>query len=320
MKRIILIFIIIVLSISLVSCTGFVIHELDGVDNMNDMDEISPIPEYSMSASSSVNLYYGYLDEQFLVCDTREIKLDENEEGEYQIIDQLIKGPKESNSSLTTLINTNTNIIDISDNDNYLFITLSNDFLSAPEDFRNSGMKENVRRYLAFYSIVNTIVEYSNYDYVQIFIDRDGTGSGSPITNEECGLSGEESIEPKGRNGSIILNEENTMREVMNSLESKDWSRLYDFIAYKDSDGSDRPAFSDFRNSITADNVSISDSSVLSSAWPTDGLHNKVFVDFTVATDNTQPTAKSDVSVEVVRERSLWKITYSEFLETFINN
>ena len=94
-------------------------------------------------------------------------------------------------------------------------------------------MKENVRRYLAFYSIVNTIVEYSNYDYVQIFIDRDGTGSGSPITNEECGLSGEESIEPKGRNGSIILNEENTMREVMNSLESKDWSRLYDFIAYK---------------------------------------------------------------------------------------
>ena len=89
------------------------------------------------------------------------------------------------------------------------------------------------------------------------------------------------------------------MREVMNSLESKDWSRLYDFIAYKDSDGSDRPAFSDFRNSITADNVSISDSSVLSSAWPTDGLHNKVFVDFTVATNNTQPTAKSDVSVEV---------------------
>ena len=61
MKRIILIFIIIVLSISLVSCTGFVIHELDGVDNMNDMDEISPVPEYSMSASSSVNLYTKFI-------------------------------------------------------------------------------------------------------------------------------------------------------------------------------------------------------------------------------------------------------------------
>lgn len=320
MKRIILLLIIIVLTVSLVSCTGFVIHELDGVDNQNVGDQISPVPEYNQSTSSSVNLYYGYLDEQFLVCDTREIKMDENEELEYQVIDELIKGLKESNSSLTTLINSNTRIVDISDNDNYLFITLSNDFLNPPDDFRNSGMKENVRRYLAFYSIINTIVEYSNYDYVQIFIDRDGTGSGSPITYEECGLSGEESIEPKGRNGSIILNEENTMREILNSLESKDWSRLYDFISYKDNDGSDRPAFSDFRNAITADNASISDSAVIGSAWPTDGIHNKVFVDFTVATDNTQPTAKSDVSVELVRERSLWKITYSEFLETFINS
>ena len=316
MKKIVLILLTAMIAVTLFSCTGIAIHETGSERASN---QISPVPENIASTDNIINFYYGYNDEQFLVCDSRSMSIKDNEDGISTVLNALIGGPQSANSSFTTLINGDTRIVDISENDNYLFITFSSDFLAQPDDFRNSGMRENVRRYLAVYSVIDTVLEYSNYDFVQIFIDRDNTGAGTPITNEECGLSGDESFEARGRNGSIILNEINTVKEIMASIESKDWNRLYDFVAYEDADGSDRPSYNDFRNAITADNVSISNTEVIGQAWATDGIHTRIFVNFTQSSASMQPSYRNDLSVGIVRERSLWKITYSELMKTFIN-
>lgn len=310
-------FILIICIVCMVLCScGFVIHE---TQDENESVDINPLPEDEALETVFVNLYFGYAGESYLVCETREIDMTINEKNEITVLKNLIAGTAENNTDYTVLINPDTRIIDVSDSSGYLFVTLSKEFLSAPDDFVGAGMSENMRRYLAVYSVINTLIEYGGYERVQIMIDRDSTGSGTPITNRECGIEGDAIFEPHGRNNNIILDAENTVKQIMSALEMKDWKRLYDFIAYSDSEGADRPTYNEFINELSLMPVTLSDISIIDEAWPTSNNTRKVFVSYNIKIGDAEMLNKSNVSVDVIRERGRWKITYSDFKAAFID-
>ena len=280
---------------------------------------VDPQPESENSETQLANLYFGYKNKQLLVCETREISVPVNERNEIAVLKALIKGPGNANADYTKVINAQTKVVDVTENAGYLFVTLSKEFLLPPQDFDKVGMGENVRRYLAACSVINTLVEQGGYARIQLLVDRDDSGSGTPLVMSEMGLEGEDYAEPRGRNGEIILNSRNTLREIMSALEMKDWNRLYGFVAYQDAADSERPSLEEFKNKFTENTLTVSRGEVLDKVWQTDPQEDKILITYTIRIGEGEPQNKSNVPVTVIRENDMWKIQYSELVDVFLN-
>ena len=193
--------------------------------------QINPLPEAVSKDKETARLYFGYMQEALLIGEVRVFSVPINENSEASIIAELIKGPSTARTDLTQLINPNTKVVNVTQDGTFLSVTLSQDFLTPPEDTSADGTEneayEKTRKMLAAYSIVNTIVEQGNFSRVQIYIDDDGTGTGRPLTLEEAGLDGEGTTEALERKGDLDLNGRNTLREIMSCIENKDWNMLY---------------------------------------------------------------------------------------------
>ncbi len=314
MKRVILSIIILMLAAALIGCTGITAEE-----SATDSPQINPLSEVASRESVLVNLYYGYKTEQLLVSEVREINVPVNERIEATLVSNLIQGASTSKADFTSVINPDTKIVNITDNDGYLFVTLSKEFLLPPEDIEDQSIDEDIRRYLAAYSIVDTLIEKAGYYRVQILIDRDDSGAGTPITNAEIGLPGNDPTEPLAWEGTIILNSKNTMGEIMNSIQRKDWNRLYGFIAYKDTQGASRPTLDDFKNEVSAEKIVLSNSEVAGHISSTDLYTDYVFCNYTIKLGENEPRTMTYMPIYLTRENDLWKIPYDVFQDCFFD-
>jgi hypothetical protein len=235
------------------------------------------------------------------------------------LISNLIQGASTYKADFSSVINPDTKIVNITDNDGYLFVTLSKEFLLPPDDTATQDIDENIRRYLAAYSVVDTLIEKTGYYRVQILIDRDDSGAGTPITNGEIGLPGNDPTEPLGWEGSIILNSRNTMREIMTSIQRKDWNRLYSFISYKDTQGDARPTLDDFKNEVSGERIVLSNSEVIDHISSTDLYTDYVLANFTIKLGDNEPRTMTYMPIYLVRENDLWKIPYDIFKSCFFD-
>ncbi len=281
--------------------------------------QINPLSDAANRNSVLVNLYFGYKAEQLLAAEERQINVPVNERIETTIVRNLIQGASTSKADFTSVINSDTKIVNITNNNGILFVTLSKEFLHAPATRQNENMNENIRRYLAAYSIVDTLIEQEGYARVQILVDRNDTGAGTAITNSEIGFSGNDPTEPLARDGVDILNSRNTMREIMLSLEKKDWSRLYGFISYKDTQGVAKPTLDQFKNAITGKNIVLSGSQVTDHIASTELDRDYVLANFTIKAGDSEPQGRSNIPVYLVRENDLWKIPYDVFTNNFMS-
>jgi hypothetical protein len=315
MKKVILSIAILILAAALVACTG-----ISPEESATAVPQINPLSEAASRDNVLVNLYYGYKSEKFLVSEVREINVPVNERIEATLVSNLIQGASASKADFVSVINPSTKIINITDNDGYLFLTLSKEFLLPPDDIANQSIDEETRQYLAAYSIVDTLIEKTGYYRVQILIDRDDSGAGTPITNAEIGLPGNDPTEPLAWDGSIILNSRNTMGEILNSIERKDWNRLYGFIAYKDTQGVSRPTLDDFKNEVVAERIVLSNSEVAGHISSTDLYTDYVLCNFTIKLGENEPRTMTYMPVYLTRENDLWKIPYDVFQDCFLNS
>ena len=312
MKKVTIIIFTVIFIIIFTSCRNIEPQETPNIP------EVNPLAETVERDKTIVNLYFSYRDEQLLVSEAREITVPINERIDVKILENLIKGVSTSKADFFSNINPRTKIVNISDNAGYLFVTLSKEFLSPSSDI--IGDKENTTKYLAAYSIVNTLIEQGGYYRVQILIDRDDSGSGTPITKAEIGLEGDEPTEPLARNGEIILNSRSTMREIMQSIEMKDYNRLYNFIAYKNQSGQDRPTLDEFKNAITGYKIVLSTPEIVDHISSTDLNNDKIIVNFTIKIGEEEPLAKTNVTVQVTKENDIWKITYDTLANVFFDS
>jgi hypothetical protein len=315
MKRVILLILIAIILTGFVACA----QTSEVADSEDGVPQINPLSEAASRDNVLVNLYYGYKTEQLLVGESREINVPVNERIEVTLISNLIQGASTSKADFSSVINPDTKIVNITDNDGYLFVTLSKEFLLPPDDTATQDIDENIRRYLAAYSVVDTLIEKTGYYRVQILIDRDDSGAGTPITNGEIGLPGNDPTEPLGWEGSIILNSRNTMREIMTSIQRKDWNRLYSFISYKDTQGDARPTLDDFKNEVSGERIVLSNSEVIDHISSTDLYTDYVLANFTIKLGDNEPRTMTYMPIYLVRENDLWKIPYDIFKSCFFD-
>jgi hypothetical protein len=110
------------------------------------------------------------------------------------------------------------------------------------------------------------------------------------------------------------------MGEILNSIERKDWNRLYGFIAYKDTQGVSRPTLDDFKNEVVAERIVLSNSEVAGHISSTDLYTDYVLCNFTIKLGENEPRTMTYMPVYLTRENDLWKIPYDVFQDCFLNS
>lgn len=323
LKSILVLALILVVLIMYLSCEQSIVdEELDEESKV----QINPVGEGVSKDRISVRLYFGYSSgatlEPLLAGENRIIDLPANESVESAIIQELIApGPSPTRVDFTQLINPDTTVINVELQGQYLFITLSKEFVDAfGEDIDVANEEqvaaENTRKYLAVYSIVNTLVEQGTYSRVSIKIDDNGTAR--PLTREEAGMDIEDPREPFERNGAIVLNGSNTMHEILTAIEKKEWNTLYGFIANKNYYGQEKPSQDEFINEVTASKLAITNFEIIDSVVSADALTDTIMVNYDLRLQDGAPRTLTNIPIRLSLENDLWKLSYNVFKAKFL--
>lgn len=320
-KRIILILaFILMFSVMAVSCTNKSEEAPEIIDKKSPI--INPLPEAVNKNKATVRLYFGYLNKKLLVSETNTLDVPANENIEESIIKALISGPSATRVESVRLIHPKTEILQIHGDgaDVILSITLSKEFLQPVSTLGDEEEGyEKTRRYLAVYSIVNSLIEQGKYSRVRILIDDNNTGTGRPLTNLEAGLDGAGATEPFGRNGEIELNNaSNTMREILNAAQEKDWETLYGFLSYKNAYDQEKPSLEDFKNEVIYAKMAVSGAEVIDSISTPDGLTNIVMTSYSLKLGDDEAKSLANVPIRLTQENDGWKMTYNVFKTSFL--
>ncbi|MCC8013951.1 MAG: GerMN domain-containing protein [Eubacterium sp.] len=109
----------------------------------------------------SVTLYFTDKNAQSLIGETRLIEIKQSQSIEYQIAEQLLAGPE--NSDLVSVIPSGTKLINTNTENDICYVNLSSNFI-------NKSAASPVSL-LQIYSIVNTLTALDNVNSVQLYVE-----------------------------------------------------------------------------------------------------------------------------------------------------
>jgi hypothetical protein len=284
--------------------------------------EINPKAEAANKVTSSVTLYYCYRGQNLLAGETRSIDVPVNETLETAVIQALLDGPSADRDELGGLFWDGVKLVNVSSNEDILFVTLSDQFIST--DPSEAALEEGGtpdQKKLAIYSIVNTIAEMGKYSRVQIEVARGNTETGGRITRGEGGWQDDpdKTLEPLNRKAELILTPENTLIEALKSYYFKDWTGLYNYTAYNNPDGTVKPDLSAFSNALSTQGNVLESYNVTSTNVFSDGRTAVVMLDYSVRTKNNELVSQSYIPVLMVRNNDIWELTYTSLVKVLIN-
>ena len=324
MKVMIRLFVIILILASLTSCSFIPVIG----DDSEETTQINPLPEAANKRDKQVTLYFRYADEFMLGGETRSIEVPVNESIEMTVLKELFIGPSQDNQELQSLIPNSAEIISVSDTGEYLFVTLSSEFISQSKIAHTDPSDEEAyaaateEMKLSIYSMVNTLIELGGFSRVQILVDKNDSGRGERISLNEIGQESPEaegaSLEPLGWDGSLILTPENTVSLMLELLGRRDYESLYALIAYNDSQDIDRVSKEEFVNIMSGFESSMEDYNVMSGKVSADGSSVIVPISFAVKTKSGDTSIKENIIMRLRLERDLWKVEYSSFSKVFL--
>ncbi|MGI6169549.1 MAG: GerMN domain-containing protein, partial [Christensenellales bacterium] len=177
----------------LAGCSIFISEEDKG--NIEIVPQIADVKSDEVTAT----LYFPYDDPSgmlFLLSgDTRKISIAPNERLEAAVLREMISGPSDGKSGLKTVLNPDISVTSVQVNGEYLFLTLSKEFLQPNgiadgwEQDEEIAKQRNDLQKLVTYSVVNTLLLLGqDYSRVQIMVDKTGDGSGERLTYAELGF------------------------------------------------------------------------------------------------------------------------------------
>lgn len=308
-----------VLILAMLMCTSCsVIQEEQPAKGTNV--PISNIPQAAQSNKYNATLYFGYRDQELLTQEVRTIDVPSNERVEKTILRELIKGPSNTNDELTAVINPKTTVVSVTDNGEFLFVTLSKEFLQPfGEEIQNETSTQDtflsaqMRMRLAVDAIVNALTELGQFPQVQLYIDTDGTGYGQRIKRKAAGFdtdegntAGEQMLEPLTRQNDVILTPQKAVDVVMGLLKDRKYADMYNFISFAEEKP---PSPEELAQSITTSERVVEDYTI--SAWTisADGLSAIVTADITIRDKNADSIILPSIPLRMVLVKDCWKIS-----------
>lgn len=118
--------------------------------------------EPTQSPKTTVTLYFGDENAEFLVAERREVEVSNSSTLEKIIMDELLSGPKKSGNIRT--IPQETKVLSIETKNKVCFVNLSSEFVN-----KHSG--GTAAEKLTVYSVVNSLCELSTIDKIQFLIE-----------------------------------------------------------------------------------------------------------------------------------------------------
>lgn len=269
----------------------------------------------ALDSRETATLYFRYLSEPFLAQETRSITHSPSKPYELSLLTELLSGPGSHSADLTALFPAGTQVLSTVTQGRTLFVTLSREILSGyPDDSSINPQEQQLRRKLCMQSIVATITENCDIDQVQILVEQTGNATGSLRLQESYFMADPQSTALVGtmsRDESLLLSPGSTMELICHLWRSRDWQRLYQYIALRDpSTGVERVNYRDF--------VTAMENLPMLSAYEISG--GSVTQDGTLATYSltattlkaSRETTHQGCILRLCREGGIWRITLNQ--------
>lgn len=260
-------------------------------------------------------LYFRYLDEPFLAQETRIITRSPSRPYELSLLTELLSGPGSHSTDLTALFPTGTRVISTVTQGRTLFVTLSQELLSGYADDKTATLEEQqLRRVLCMQSIVATITENCDIDQVQILLEQTSAATGSLRLQESYFLVDALSttpVEPLTRQDELLLSPQRTVQLLGELWCSRDWQRLYLYIAQVDpSTQAEKVSYRDF---VTAmENLPVLSACTFTGGTITQDGTRATFTVHGTTLENSRETLHTGCTLHLCRENSLWRITLDQ--------
>lgn len=305
----------VVIMLTAAGCSGNSVKTVD-----KNLQDINPNAVAANKDTANVALYFSYRGEHLLAGETVTIDVPVNDSLEAAVVRALIAGPTVNRAELSGLFWDGVKLVGVDSNADIVFITLSEEFVSSdPEKVVLEEGTVAEQKQLAIKSIVNTIVEMGTYSRVQINVEKQA-GISQRITLKDAGWEdSSDYLEPLGRMKELILTPQNTLVEALDSFSKKDWTRLYNFTAYTNPDGSLKPDTDVFSEALAEkgnvlESFSVTDTNVFS-----DGQSAVVMLDYSLKTREGDTISRPNIPVVLVREEDIWKLSYTSLVDVLIN-
>jgi len=188
-------------------------------------------------------LYFRYLNSPYLSPETRSITVPHTESLEMALVKELIRGPGGSADLLTGLFPGDTEVLNVLQEGNRLFVTFSRQVenpLDKENTFSKAAREEaQLRRRLLTASLVNTLTEYGAFQDVQVLILRDPGQHSSMRLSEAFYLEDSDLLPgPLTRQEERIITPGNALSVILSFWEQQNWSALMKVVALRGDEGS----------------------------------------------------------------------------------
>lgn len=306
----------VILCIILVIITSLFVAGCSPLTTETNPNEDTPLfpGDTSKAQAKEYMLYFQLLNENYIVPELRTLTIPESKSIEQILIQELISGPKDNSTNIINNINTNTRVVSVSGNEDVLFVTLSNQFLSPPKEYQEKWDEEQEvedmilkTRKMALYAMVNTVTELGRYSFVQFYIDYDSNGTGTRPTRKEMGFVGEgetQLIEPLSRDTNIIFSPKSSILTIMNSVIEKNWAEVTKYTSYSENLDAD---INELIRQLELSNLSLLDYSITSETISLNGDYAVVVLSYSFESVDGTENSNNNISVKLILENGIWK-------------
>lgn len=288
---------------------------------------LSPMAAPENQGTINAALYFRFMAQNALACESRVLSLQPNESAEKAVIQALLDGPSAGAVDLQRLYPANTRVLDTNAKGDMLIVTFSaalmDLFDDEPANWQQlDAWREEVplRRKLAMDSLIATITENFRYRTIQVLVEQsqdDDRGS-MRLDNAYYRDPGMESGPAMilERNESTLLTPYHTAELLLSAWERRDWQTLYSFVIQQDpATASQRPMVESAYEAWNKAPYLIS--AVLSAGNVSPGGNQAIFtVDMALVTDESTTAAPSNYLLRLTRDGGIWKITYNDLEQT----
>lgn len=280
----------------------------DGDDQRGYTSTIHPDGEGMATGQLSTAVYFGYEDDSVLAPSDEIFTLTADTTIEQLILLRLIQGPDASAEGLRRLINPNTTIKGISEQNGYLSIMLSKEFL---EPYQGIDAGAQTKR-LAVYSIVNSVTELGLHSRVLLLVDKEGNGTGDRLTAAEAGFQdlGSAMLEPLTREPDLIITPDKTIEICLSSIMEKNYGRLEQYLAQTDLDDDFAPSGQALAESLGSLNSIASFNVLRGISISQDGTRATATVSLSYVNQLGQLVELEHLPLLLIREE-VWKLSFS---------
>jgi len=199
------------------------------------------MPEQSGRDQVAFSLYYRAGELVYMAPEVRILQNVSEEEYLSALVRELLLGPQNT-GQLSPFFQEGTELVEVSQTRDYVYLTLSSEFLDAPkdapvnwEDDPDWAAYVRQRRRLALYSLVNTVTELGTVSRVQVLVEVNGQAA--RVTADQVGLEAEDPaqpLEPLARVHEVIFTPEAAAQVILDAFTRKDWETVAEWVSSQD--------------------------------------------------------------------------------------